>query len=120
DRQLEAARALCGLDFGSISGSSSFRLWVVINDAVFGEIIWIVLSSVKDADRDAAIIAVDLACAVLIHPNSLRAPVDASLAKVFWSRSCDKGACFKISPEVLPPLALLFDSYTCHVDPLAS
>src|SRR6516225_5178121 len=94
DRQLEAARALCGLDFGNISGSSSFRLWIVINYAVFREIIWIVPSSVKDTDCDAAVIASNLACAVLIHPNPLRAPVDASLAKVFWSRSCDEVPCF--------------------------
>ena len=62
DRQLKAARTLCGLDFGSISGSSSFRLWIVVNYAVFREIIWIMPSSVKDADCDAALIAVDLAC----------------------------------------------------------
>jgi hypothetical protein len=94
DGQLEAARALRGLDFRGVSGPSSLRLWVVVNYAVFGEIVWIVPSSVKDTDCDAAIIASNLACAVLIHPNPLRAPVDASLAKVFWSRSCDEVPCF--------------------------
>jgi hypothetical protein len=121
DGQLEAARVLCGLNFRTISGSSSFRVWVVVNYAVLGKIIWIVPSSVKDTDCDTAIIAGNLACAVLIHPNPLCAPVDASLAKVFWSRFCDEVPCFKINPKVLPPLALHFNCYVWHLDfPLIS
>jgi hypothetical protein len=71
---------------------------------------------VKDADCDAAIIAGNVGCAVLIHPNPLCTPIDASLAKVFWSCFCDEVPYFKISPKVLPPLAFLFDSYVCHLD----
>src|SRR5262245_26766180 len=100
DGQLEAARPLSGLNFRGVAGPSSLGLWVVINHAVLGEIVWIVLSSVKDADCDAAIIAGNLACAVLIHPNALCASVDASLAKVVRSRSSDEVLCFKISPKV--------------------
>jgi len=116
DGQFATACVLGGLDFTTIPGSSSLRLWVVVNYAILGEIVWIVPSSVKDTDCDAAIIAGNLACVVLIHPNPLCAPVDTSLAKIFCSRSRDKIPCFKISPKVLPPLALLFDSHVCHLD----
>ena len=112
----KAARVPRGLDFRGIAGSSSLRLQVVVNYAVLGEIVWIVPSSVKDTDCDAAIVAGNLACAVLIHPNSLCASVDTSLAKVFCSRSSNEMPCFKVRRKVLAPLALLFDSYFCHLD----
>jgi hypothetical protein len=100
DGQLEAARALRGLDFGAISDPSSLCVWIVVNHAVLREVVWVVPSGVKDTDSDAAIIASNLACAFLIHPNALCAPVDASLPKFFWSRSCDEVPSFKISPKV--------------------
>jgi len=66
DGQLKAARVPRGLNFRGIAGSSSLSLRVVVNYAVLGEVVWIVPSSVKDTDCDAAIIAGNLACAVLI------------------------------------------------------
>src|SRR5262249_21108271 len=77
-----------------------FRIWVVVNYAIIREIIWIVPSSVKDTDCGAAIIASNLACAALIHPNPLCASVNASLAKIFWFHPCNEVPCFEFSPKI--------------------